>query len=65
MKLVQKSPPIPFIRKLCAHLPEKEIEAAEVRFLEYVEICREIAEEVVDRELREEAEDFDKPKDHT
>jgi|GEM_PF-6011396 len=49
MKLVHKPPQIPFIRKLCAHLSEKEIEEAEARFMRYVEICRGIAENEVKR----------------
>jgi len=36
---------IPFIRKLCAHLSEEEIEAAEERFRQYIRIGLEILRE--------------------
>lgn len=35
-------PKLPFIRKLCAHLPEKEMQAAEARFISYIELCIDI-----------------------
>jgi hypothetical protein len=50
-------PKLPFIRKLCAHLPEEEILAAEARFIRYVEICIEIGARLpVDEDL---GSDFD------
>lgn len=56
MKLQPKPPELPFIRKLCAHLPEDEIQAAEARFMRYVALCREIAE-------RKHSEGFDRLED--
>ena len=47
MKFNQKPPQLSFIRKLCVHLSEQEIEEAEARFMQYVTICREIAESEV------------------
>lgn len=35
-------PPIAFIRKLCAHLSESDIQEAEERFWEYLELLRDI-----------------------
>ena len=61
MKLVQKPPQIPFIRKLCAHLPEDEIEAAEARLLSYFDLCGEIAETVMEQRAEE---GFDKSDNH-
>lgn len=61
MKLNQKPPQIPFIRELCAHLPDDEIEAAEARFMRYVAVCKGIAESVIDKEKEE---GFDKKQDH-
>lgn len=34
-----KYPKLPFIRKICAHLPEDELRAAEIRFTRYIHIC--------------------------
>jgi len=62
MKLVRKPPQIPFIRKLCAHLSDKEIEEAEVRFLRYVAICEQIAQ--AEFEEKREA-NFDKSKEQS
>ena len=39
MKQKSKKKPIPFIRKLCSHLSEKEIERAEERFREYIRLA--------------------------
>lgn len=60
MKLNKKPPQIPFIRKLCAHLSDDEIEAAEARFMSYVAVCRGIAESMIDKDK---AEGFDKKED--
>jgi len=62
MKLVHKPQQIPFIRKLCAHLSEEEIEEAEARFMQYVAICRDIAESEIARRNRD---DFDKTRDQS
>jgi hypothetical protein len=37
-------PPLTFIRKLCADLPEEKINEAEERFWRYLEIVRRIAQ---------------------
>lgn len=49
---------IPFIRKRCSHLKEKELEEAEERFREYVRICLEIGKRL-ENEKREKT-DFDR-----
>jgi len=36
MKKPYEKRPIPFVRKLCAHLSEKEIEEAEERLRQYI-----------------------------
>ena len=46
---------IPFIRKRCSHLKEKELKEAEERFREYVRICLEIG-----KRLESEKTDFDR-----
>ena len=43
--------PLPFIRELCAHLSDEEIEAAEASFWRYVDIVRGIHERI-EREER-------------
>ena len=42
-------PPITFIRKLCEHLAEPELQEAERRFWQYLELVRDI---VLKRELQ-------------
>lgn len=37
-----KKRPIPFVRDLCAHHPEKEIEAAEEHFRQYLRLALQI-----------------------
>jgi hypothetical protein len=46
-------PPLMFIRKLCADLPEEQINEAEERFWRYLEIVRQVVEDHSER--------FDKP----
>ena len=53
----EKPPELPFVRKLCAHLPEDEIQDAEARFMRYVAICMEIAESI---RRKEGTADFDR-----
>jgi hypothetical protein len=47
----EQRPPISFVRKLCAQLSEQEVEEAERRFWEFLEICRDI---VLSREEHDE-----------
>lgn len=41
-----RKPPLTFIRSLCSHLPEPEILAAEERFIRFLNIVREIANDL-------------------
>lgn len=50
-KEIDYSKEIPFIRKACAHLSEKEMIEAEERFRKHIRICFEIIEDT-ERELR-------------
>jgi len=42
MKKSHDKRPIPFVRKLCAHLSEKEIEEAEERLRQYIRLALQI-----------------------
>jgi len=42
MKKDDKKRPIPFVRRLCAHLSEEEIEAAEERMRQYITLALQI-----------------------
>ena len=52
------NPQLPFVRKLCAHLSEDELQEAEASFRRYVEIARGIHERI--RHENEHAPRFDK-----
>jgi hypothetical protein len=52
-------PQLPFVRRLCGHLSEHEIQEAEASFWRYVEIVRRIHERINREEVSPPR--FDKP----